>query len=126
MNGSPAPAAVIARQVLDRRIFTTERTCGISVDDECSEIRLEAVVNKKPSHEGIPFFQNEFQRFSGLNQADLPGDNPQDSNLASGGGGACLRYFRDHTAQTRAAVFRIKNTCLPVESDSAPEDVGFA
>ncbi len=64
---------------------TTQGTEFVLVDRKDLEIGIKRVVDEKTAYEWFPSSQNQFEHFSGLNQAYLPGHNSQDTDFASGG-----------------------------------------
>lgn len=62
---------------------------------KCSEFCFKRIVNQELTDEGLPFLQNQLNRFCRLNQSNLPGYNSQDACLVSAGDQSRWRRLRE-------------------------------
>jgi hypothetical protein len=67
------------------RLLSAERARRVLLNVEYPEFQIKGIVEQQSTRERLSYAEYELEHFSGLDQADLPGHNAQDPDLASGG-----------------------------------------
>jgi len=65
-------------------VLSAEWTSPILSKAKHPIIQVEGVIDQQTSPEGLSYIKDELEYFGGLDQANLPGHNAQDTNLTSG------------------------------------------
>lgn len=125
-SGQCAGFGVPSTQIGNKRIFAAQGASGVFLNSKNFEVGVQTVINEKLSDERAPDMENELQNLSGLHEADLSGNDPQNTDLASCESAPGARDFGYHTPKAGAASPWIKHARLSFKLDCGSEDKRFS
>jgi len=82
-------------------------------------IQVEGVVDQQTTREGLPYAKDQLEYLRGLDQANLPGHNAQDTHFTSGRDQPVYGRSGPDTAQAGSAPGRVKQACLALKPCSS-------
>ena len=113
-------------QARDGRFLSAERASPVLLNVEYPELHVKGVVDQQTTREGVSYAEYELEDLCGLDQANLPGHNAQDSHLTSGRDQPITWRGGPDTAQTWSAACRMKYARLALESRCSSVDIGLS